>query len=517
MENVDKLSPRPETIKDNRFLAWVEATGNKLPHPFLLFVYLAVFVMVISAVLNYFGINTYNPKTAETYPIKSLLSGDGIAYMFTNFVKNFVNFPPLGTIITVMLGIGLAERVGLLSTLLTQTVAKAPRHLLTFCVFLAGICGSIASDANYLILIPLVAMVFHSVGRNPLAGAAAAYAAAGAGFDASLFITVGDALFAGIATDAARIVDPDAYVSAVDNYYFVASSVFILATVGTLIIDKVVEPRLNKIHPLSSMQKEQPTADVNMTSEEKLGLKRVAWFTLGYLAFVMALVLPESSALRNADGGLIPSPFLKSLVPFMFFYFLGIGVIYGKTVGKIAQIEDIPALMAESVKALATTLVLFLAIAQFIAYFKWTGIGNLVAFEGAHFLQSVGFDGYALIISFILITCICNVFMTSGSAQFALFAPIFIPMLMQLNIEPAFTLAMFRIGDSATNIISPMSPYFSVALVYMQSYKPELRIGTLMATMLPLAIGFLVFWTAFLLLWTGLGLDVGPGVSMYIN
>ncbi|WP_198589383.1 AbgT family transporter, partial [Vibrio breoganii] len=186
-------------------------------------------------------------------------------------------------------------------------------------------------------------------------------------------------------------------------------------------------------------------------------------------------------------------------------------------VGKIKKIEDIPALMAESVKALATTLVLFLAISQFIAYFKWTGIGNLVAFEGAHFLQSIGFDGYALIISFILIVCICNIFMTSGSAQFALFAPIFIPMLMQLNIDPAFTLAMFRIGDSATNIISPMSPYFSVALVYMQSYKPELRIGTLVATMLPLAIGFLVFWTAFLLLWTSLGLDIGPGVSMYMN
>ncbi len=517
MENVNDTRQTPETIKDNRFLSWVERTGNKLPHPFLLFVYLAVVVMVVSALLNYLGVNTYNPKTSETYPIKSLLSGDGIVYMFTNFVSNFVNFPPLGTIITVMLGIGLAERVGLLSTLLTQTVAKAPRHLLTFFVFIAGICGSIASDANYLILIPLVAMIFHSVGRNPLAGAAAAYAAAGAGFDASLFITVGDALFAGIATDAARIIDPEAYVSAVDNYYFVACSVFVLAIVGTLIIDKVVEPRLNNLHPLSTMIKSRPTAEVNMTAEEKSGLKRVALFTLGYLAFVLALVFPESSSLRNPDGGLIPSPFLKSLVPFMFFYFLGIGIIYGKTVGKISKIEDIPDLMANAVKALATTLVLFFAISQFIAYFKWTGIGNLVAFEGAHFLESVGFDGYALIISFILITCLCNIFMTSGSAQFALFAPIFIPMLMQLNIEPAFTLAMFRIGDSSTNIISPMSPYFSVALVYMQSYKPELRIGTLMATMLPLAIGFLVFWTAFLLLWTGLGLDVGPGVSMYIN
>ncbi|UJF18517.1 AbgT family transporter [Vibrio sp. SS-MA-C1-2] len=515
MENIKQL--QPETIKDSRFLSWVERTGNKLPHPFFLFVYLAIGIIFISAVLNYLGVTTYNPKTTESYVVKSLVSGEGVQYIFTSFVKNFVSFPPLGTIIVVMLGIGLAERVGLLSTLLTQTVAKAPKSLLTFLVFVAGICGSIASDANYLILIPLVAMVFHSVGRNPLAGAAAAYAAAGAGFDASLFVTVGDALFAGIATDAARIVDPDAYVSAVDNYYFVAPSVIILAIVGTLIIDKIVEPRLNKLHPISSMVKDKPTSTITMTVKEKLGLKRVAIFTLAYIALIFALVFPENSSLRNPDGGLIPSPFLKSLVTFMFFYFLGIGVIYGKTVGKISKIEDIPDLMASSVKALATTLVLFLAISQFIAYFKWTGIGNLIAFEGAHLLQSVGFDGYLLIISFILITCICNVFMTSGSAQFALFAPIFIPMLMQLNIDPAFTLAMFRIGDSSTNIISPMSPYFSVALVYMQSYKPDLRIGTLMATMLPLAIGFLVCWTAFLLLWTGLGLDVGPGVSMYIN
>ncbi|WP_133126255.1 AbgT family transporter, partial [Vibrio breoganii] len=335
MENTRNVPHTPETVKDNRFLAWVERNGNRLPHPFLLFVYLAVFVMVVSAIFNYLGVDTYDPKTGDATPIKSLLSSEGIAYMFTNFVTNFVAFPPLGTIITVMLGIGLAERVGLLSTLMTQTVAKAPRHLLTFSVFIAGICGSIASDANYLILIPLVAMVFHSVGRNPLAGAAAAYAAAGAGFDASLFITVGDALFAGIATDAARITDPDAYVSAVDNYYFVASSVFVLAIVGTLIIDKIVEPRLNKLHPISSMVKERPTNNITMSTEEANGLKRVALFTVGYIAFVMAIVLPESSALRNPDGGLIPSPFLKSLVPFMFFYFLGIGVIYGKAVGKI--------------------------------------------------------------------------------------------------------------------------------------------------------------------------------------
>ncbi|ETX11079.1 transporter [Marinomonas ushuaiensis DSM 15871] len=513
---MSEISPKNETIKDNRILATIERVGNKLPHPFLLFVYLAGFVIVASMVLNYYGFQTINPKTGDQSPIRSLLSGEGVVYIFTSMVKNFVNFPPLGTIVVVMLGIGLADKVGLLSTLMRQTVAKAPKHLLTFSVFVAGICGSIASDANYLILIPLVAMIFHSMGRNPIAGAAAAYAAAGAGYDASLFVTAGDAIFAGIATDAARIIDPEAYVSPLDNYYFVASSVFVLAVVGTFVIDKIVEPRLNRLHPLSSMIITAPKMDVAITDAEKSGLKAVGLFTLLFAGLVFAIVYPDASPFRNENGGLIPSPFMKSFVPFLFFYFISIGIIYGKKTGAISKIEDIPDLMATSVKGLASTLVLFFSISQFIAYFKWTGIGNLIAFEGAEILQSTGFTGYSLIVAFIIVTAVMNVFMTSGSAQFALFAPIFIPMLMNIGIDPAFTLAMFRIGDSATNIISPMSPYFSVALVYMQLYQPKLRIGTLMATMLPLSVGFIVFWTLFLLLWTWLGLPVGPGVYMHL-
>ena len=500
--------------KDNRFLATIEKVGNKLPHPFYLFFYLAIGVVLLSALLNYFDVQTINARSGELTVVKSLLSSEGVVYMSTNLVNNFVNFPPLGTIVVVMFGIGLADKVGLLSTLMRQTVSKAPKHLLTFAVFIAGICGSIASDANYLILIPLVAMIFHSMGRNPIAGAAAAYAAAGAGFDASLFVTAGDAIFAGIATEAARIIDPEAYVSPVDNYYFAATSVILLAIVGTLIIDKIVEPRLNRLQPISKMVIPAPEVDRDITDAEKQGLKQVGLFSLAFLAVVIALVYPDASPFRNSDGGLIPSPFMKSFVPFLFAYFLGIGIVYGKKTGMIKKREDVPGLMAESVKGLASTLVLFFAIAQFIAYFKWTGIGNLIAFEGAEFLRSTGFTGYSLIVAFILVTALMNVFMTSGSAQFALFAPIFIPMLMNIGIDPAFTLAMFRIGDSATNIISPMSPYFSVALVYMQQYQPNLRIGTLMATMLPLSIGFIVCWTIYLLIWTALGLPVGPGVYM---
>ncbi|MDR5902468.1 AbgT family transporter [Halomonas icarae] len=494
-------------------LSSIERAGNKLPHPFILFAILAGVVVALSALLASLGVSAINPQTDAEVHVRSLLSAEGIEFMLTSVVSNFVNFPPLGLILVVMFGIGLADKVGLMSTLMQVSVAKAPPALLTFCVFMAGICGSIASDANYLILIPLAAMVYHSVGRHPIAGAAAAYAAAGAGFDASLFITVGDALFAGITTEAARLVDPEAYISPVDNYFFVACSVFVLATVGTLLIDKVVEPRLQRTLPMAkdfTTEVETP----ELTATEKRGLKRVGIATLVYLALVALVVVPEASPLRNAEGGLIPSPFLRSLVPLMFVYFVMIGLVYGITLGKITSSRDVPQRMAESASDLAPTLVLFFAIAQFIAYFRWSELGQFIAIEGSNILQSTGFTGLPLVGAFIVMSAVLNVFMTSGSAQWALMAPVFVPMLMMIDFDPAFVLAMFRIGDSSTNIISPMSPYFSVALVYMQRYKPDMGLGTLIATMLPMALGFLIAWSAFLMFWLAMGWPIGPGIYM---
>lgn len=497
-----------------RILSSIERAGNRLPHPFILFVTLGIFIILLSAILSATGTSAVNPKTGDIVTVKSLLSDEGIVFILTSMVSNFVNFPPLGLILVVMFGIGLADKVGLMSSLMQVSVAKAPPALLTLVVFLAGICGSVASDANYLILIPLAAMVFHSVGRHPLAGAAAAYAAAGAGYDASLFVTVGDALFSGITTEAARTIDPQAYISPLDNYYFVACSVLVLAVVGTVIVDRFVEPYLNRSLPVNSQQSQAKAVLVELSAAEKRGLKRVLWASLAYLGLVLLLVLPETSPLRNPDGGLVPSPFLKSFVPILFGYFITIGLTYGVSVDKIRSSRDVPELMAESTRELATTLVLFFAIAQFIAYFKWSELGQFIAIEGSNILESTGFTGMPLVIAFILMTAVLNIFMTSGSAQWALMAPVFVPMLMLSDFNPAFVQAMFRIGDSTTNIISPMSPYFSVALVYMQRYVPSMGLGSLISTMLPLALGFLICWTLFLLLWLTLGLPLGPGVYM---
>lgn len=496
-----------------KFLNGLERIGNKLPHPFMLFLWLSLIVAVSSALLSFFDVSAINPKTQKVVAIKNLLSGDGLAYALTSMVDNFIRFPPLGLIIVVMFGIGLADKVGLMGNLIRQTVTKAPPSMLTFVVFLVGITGSIAADANYLILIPLVAMIYHSLGRHPLAGAAAAYGAAGAGYDVSLFITSGDATFSGLTTTAARLIAPDAYVSPIDNYYFGAASVFVLAIVGTLMIDKVVEPRLKATIKIDENHIKPPELH-EVSAQEKKAMKAAGWVALAFLLGLLLIVLPSHSPLRNPDGGLLPSPLLKSVVPILFLFFMAVGITYGKVAGTLKTSQDIPKKMMEAVREMAPTLVLFFVIAQFIAYFKWTGLGALIAVQGSLFLEHTGFTGLPLVVAFILMTAVLNIFMTSGSAQWSLMSPIFVPMLMMIGFEPAFVQAMFRIGDSTTNIISPMSPYFSVALVNMQRYKPDLGIGTLMATMLPISLGFLFFWTLFLLLWLMLGLPLAPGVYM---
>lgn len=496
-----------------KFLNGLERVGNKLPHPFFLFLWLAAIVAAVSFIMSLSGITVTNPKTQAVVGVKNLISGAGLEYVLGSMVTNFINFPPLGLIIVVMFGIGLAEKVGMIGTLIHYTVAKAPASMLTFVVFMVGISGSIASDANYLILIPLVAMIYHSLGRHPLAGAAAAYGAAGAGFDISLFVTGTDVTLSGLTTSAARLINPEAEITPLDNYFFAAASVPLLALVGTILVDKVIEPRLNRTISIDESLIKKPEMH-EISTQEKKALKYSGFAALAFLAVLAIIVLPESSPLRNKDGGLLPSPFLKSLVPIIFLFFVTVGITYGRTAGTLTSMRDIPVKMSEAVREMAPTLTLFFIISQFIAYFRWTGLGEFIAVSGSIFLEHTGFTGMPLVVAFILMTAALNIFMTSGSAQWSLMSPIFVPMLMMIGFEAAFVQAMFRIGDSVTNIISPMSPYFAVCLANMQRYRPDLGIGTLMATMLPISIGFLVCWTIFLLLWVWLGLPIGPGIYM---
>ncbi len=492
------------------FLNFIERAGNKLPHPFILFWILALITILVSWGMSHLNLGLSNPKTGAAVVVRSLVSEDGLRFMLDGVVKNFIAFPPLGVIIVVMFGIGVADRVGLIGTLMQLTVVKAPPKLVTTAIVVSAICGSVAADATYLILVPLAGMIFKSLGRNPIAGAALAYAAAGAGFNANIFLMPTDVLLSSISTEAARTIDPTAYVSPLDNYYFVAVSTLMLVIVGVVVFHKLIEPRANTLQATHDVAVELP--EVGPTQIR--GLKRAGVATVVFFGLVVAAVWSDTSPLRNPDGGLVPSPLLNAVVPLLFLWFLLVGIVYGRATGQIKTSGDVPKLIGEAAKDLAPVLVLFFAISQFLAYFRWTGLGEAIAVSGSGVLTESGFHGLPLVLAFVVLGALLSFFITSGSAQWALMAPVFVPMLMLVGFEPAFVQAAYRIGDSTTNILSPMSPYFALTLAFMQRYKPDMGIGSLAALMLPMSVCYFISWTALLLLWGWAGWPIGPGIYM---
>ncbi|WP_296971592.1 AbgT family transporter [Tepidanaerobacter sp. EBM-38] len=495
-----------------RFLDWVERVGNKLPHPFFLFVYLTIGIMVLSAILSMLGISAINPASGEEVMVKNLLTREGVEWMLVNALKNFTGFAPLGLVLSMQMGIGLAEQAGLLSAFMRKTMYNAPLWAISLAVMFVGINGNIASDASIVIIPTLAASIYLSLGKNPLVGLMAGYAAACAGFSANLIIVGTDALLAGITQEAVKIINPDISVNPSINWYFMVASTIIFTFVGAWVTDKIIAPRLGEYKG-----KIKVTENQDLTPIENLALKNTGKAALVFLAILAIAVLPKNAILRNAKtGGLIPSPFLNGIIPILMLFFITIGVAYGKTVGTIKTAGDIPKLMAEAVKTMSGYIVLVFIIGQFVAYFNWTNIGVIIAVKGAEFLQTVGFTGLPLIIGIILLSTIVNLFIGSGSAKWSILAPIFVPMLMLLGYSPAMTQVIYRIGDSSTNPITPLFPYFPIALGLAQYYDEDAGMGTLMSLMLPYSLIFLIVWILQLIVWMVLDLPLGPGAGIYM-
>lgn len=496
-----------------RFLDIVEKVGNKLPDPFALFVGLAVTMIITSWIFSLFNASVVHPGKGEVMPIKNLISAEGLQFMLTSMLDNFTGFAPLGLVVVMMLGVGLAEKVGLLDYAVRKTILKSPPFLLTYTVVFVGIMGNLASDAAVVLIPPLAALVFYKVGRHPLAGLAAGFAGAGAGFTANLFIAGTDALLAGITTEAARIMDETFIVTPVDNWFFNIASVFVLTIVGGLLTTKFIEPRLGKY---------EGDAVVEEETEEHPNSKRAfinaVIAGLLYVALIVITIYLPNSPLTNEEGGLIPkSPFLSGIIPIILFFFIIIGVTFGISVGKIKSSKDVSHYMSESVKDLSSYIVLVFAIAQFIAYFNWSNLGTWVAVNGAEFLESINFTGIPLIIGYIIFTSLMNFLITSGSAKWAIEAPIFVPMFMELNYHPAFTQVAYRIADSSTNIVTPLFPYMVIILAFMQRYDKKASIGTYMSLMIPYSLVFLATWIILLLVFFYAGIPFGPGIPAMLN
>lgn len=515
-------------------LGWVERIGNKLPDPFWLFVILAILTALSSWAGSRIGMSATNPGTGETLHVESLLTGENISKMVSEAVNNFVAFPPLGVILTVMLGVAVAEHAGLLSAMIRAMVAKVSPRMLTFMLALAGVTGSIASDAIFVIIVPLGAMAFHAVGRSPLVGTMVGFAAAAGGFNASLILNITDLLLAGISTSGAQILDPDYEVSPLANIFFVIPSSIVLAVLITLVTELYVEKRSGNMVDEEEINDEaldiettvasgdsddddnddDETSSLSLSDVEAKGLKWSGVALLIFFVFYFLLLFLPASPFARPEEGFMESPLIRAIAVPIALMFLAVGLVYGFVTKSITGAADVPAFMAKGLTTLVPILVLFFAVAQFLAWFNWSNLGSWTAIKGAELLQRWDLPTVLLFFGFVVMVTLVNLFITSGSAQWSLMAPIVVPMMMLVGVSPEVTQMLFRIGDSASSIITPMSPYFALTLTFMQKYFKKAGVGTLISMALPYFFAILLGWFAFFLLWYFLGIPLGPGSPM---
>lgn len=489
----------------------VERVGNKLPQPVTLFVMLMGIVLVASFIASLFGVKAVHPGTGNTIEAVNLLDAAGIQRIFTEMVTVFTDFPPLGLVLVVMLGIGVAEKSGLIAVSLRAFVKSVPSKLITFSIVTAGMLSSIAADAGYVVLIPLGAAIFYGMGRHPIAGLAAAFAGVSGGFGANLFLTGLDPLLAAFTQPAARIIDPTYMVDATANWYLMAASVPVVGIAGTWVTEKILEPRLGKYEAHDELER----SNDEITPLERKGLRWAGITLLICLVIMGFMFIPEGSILRDADGGL--QPFFVSIVPFMFVIFFIVGLVYGIVTKTVKSDREVASWTAESMASMGGYIVLAFAAAQFVAYFNWSNLGLIVAVGGADTLKSIGFTGIPLIVAFILVSSFINILIGSASAKWAIMAPIFVPMLMLMGYSPEMTQAAYRIGDSYTNILTPLLPYFPIVIVFAQKYVKNIGLGTIISAMLPFAIVFALVRIPMMIIWMLLELPLGPDAPLYFT
>jgi aminobenzoyl-glutamate transport protein len=509
----------------SRFLTTVEWLGNLLPHPVTLFALLSVFIVILSGILGYFDVAVVDPRPEGAkgrsadgmIKVISLFSVDGLQRIVTGLVTNFTGFAPLGTVLVALLGVSVAEHSGLLGTAMKSMVLNASPKLVTFIIVFTGILSNTASELGYVVLIPLAAMIFHSLGRHPLAGLAAAFAGVSAGYSANLFLGTLDPLLAGITEPAARMIAPDYIVGPEVNYAFMFASTFVIAFLGYWVTEKIVEPRLGQFDSANSTVVLDKDAMKPPSAQETKALKYAGIAFLLVLLLIAATVVPENGILRNPETGAVKgSPFLKGIVAFIFISFATAGFVYGKVAGTMKNDRDIIDAMAKSMNTMGLYITLVFFAAQFVAFFKWTNLGTVLAVEGAALLQYLGLDGPEVFVLFILMCGLVNLSLGSASAQWAVTAPIFVPMLMLVGFSPEVIQAAYRIGDSVTNVISPMMSYFGLILAVAARYQKNMGMGTLIAMMLPYSVVFMLGWILFFYLYVfALGLPVGFDVPTY--
>jgi aminobenzoyl-glutamate transport protein len=543
----------PEHSGLERLLDSIERVGNKMPDPAILFLYLCVGVILVSQVLYWFDVKaTYEvvqppaatseqtyyggsvdptyvgPTTPEpasdyrleqqTTAVQGLLTGDGVRYLFTSFVSNFRNFSAVTIILVVMIGVGLAESAGLIAALIRKLVAVSSRGTLTFVIVLLGIISSIASDAGYLVLIPLGAAAFKSVGRHPLAGIAAAFAGVAAGFGVNFLITPLDGVLTEITNDAAGSA-PSQHIDLAANLYFGIASTIFVAFVLTFISSRLVEHRLGTWDPAEAGEGPQTADDAPEIApeDEARGMRYAMWATLAVLLAITLLTAIPGAPLRNPETDAIigDSPFMDSLIVIIMLIFFAAGLAFGRGARTITSSADVLATITKSWASMASLLFLFLLIAQFIAYFNFSQIPDVLAVKMGDVLEHMDIPAVWLLVGVILITFVVDLIIPAAIAKWALLAPIFIPIFLRLGVAPQTVLAAYRVGDSPFNVATPLMAYFPLIVVFAQRYRKDSGIGTIVSLMLPFVVILSVAWTAFFIVWYLVGIPLGPGSPVH--
>ncbi len=503
----------------DRFLDWIERTGNKLPDPAMLFFFLMVIVWVFSAVLSPIDFGKFHPRTGEELLVNNLLTGESLAEFLATMVTVFVTFAPLGIVLVAMLGVGVAEHSGFINVGLKKLLSFTPRMLLTPVLILVAIVSHTAADAGYVLVIPLGGVIFYAAGRHPLAGIAAAFAGVSGGFSANFVPSGIDPLLMSFTQEAAQIFDEDMQINPLNNWFFTAISSILITTVGWYVTDRIIEPRLKGVK-IDADEADLPKMEKVTPKENKAFL----YASLAMLAGIAALIIwsiPEGSALRdpnppNEDISSLVSfgaPLMQAIVPLIFLLFVIPGVVHGFASGTFKNSKDLVESMTKAMNSMAYYIVMAFFCALFIDAFAKSNIGLLIALYGADFLQSLMLPGEVTIVGIILLTAFVNLLVGSASAKWALIAPIFVPMLMQLGISPDLTQAAYRVGDSVSNIITPLLPYFPLVVVFCQRYVKDTGIGTLVSMMIPYSIIFMITWSIFLLIYWWIGIPLGLQAS----
>jgi para-aminobenzoyl-glutamate transporter family len=492
-----------------RALDKVERVGNKLPDPAIIFAFCLFVVWILSAILSQFVFETIDPRSGEAVVVNNLLTGESLADFLSRMVKIFTGFAPLGVVLVAMLGVGVAEHSGFISAGLKRMLDSTPRTLLTPMVVLVAIVSHTATDAGYVLVIPLAGVIFYAMGRHPLAGIAAAFAGVSGGFCANFIPSAIDPLLQSFTQSAAQLIDPDIQVNPLNNWFFNSASTLLVVSIGWYLTDKIIEPRLKNVE-VDGDPNEIPRFD-ELNPKQSRALKFASLTMLGGIIALVAILMPSDSPMRDPNGALtsFAAPIMQSIVPLIFLLFLLPGVVYGFMSGTFKNSKDMIDTMTKAMQGMSYYIVMAFFCALFIDAFGKSNLGALLAIEGAEVLKTLQLPSMVTIVGIIFLTAFVNLFVGSSSAKWALLGPIFVPMLMQLNISPDLTQAAYRLGDSSSNIITPLMPYFPLVVVYCQRYVKSTGIGTLLSLMLPYSICILLAWTAFLLIYWGLGIPLG--------